>query len=98
MRIALEEAKKVGPSPTDVRGTRTIPVDLHPLKFPVGRKGEAVYVRSDPRRCKNGRAAGRRHNGDLLARSIEEREDRKVPITIPDLATRDGWLLNVPRR
>ena len=98
MRIALEEAKKVGPSPTDVRGTRTIPIDPHPLKFPVGRKCKAVYVGSVPRCGKNGRAAGRRHNGDVLARSIEEREDRKVPITIPDLATRDGWLLNVPRR
>ena len=98
MRIALEKTKKVGSSPTDVRGTRTIPIDPHPLKFPVGRKCKAVYVGSDPGCCKNGRVAGRRHNGDLLARSIEEREDRKVPITIPDLATRDGWLLNVPRR
>ena len=98
MRIALEKTKKVGSSPTDVRGTRTIPVDLHPLKFPVGRKGKAVYVGSDPQCCKNGRAAGRRHNSDVLARSIEEKEDRKVLITIPDLATRDGWLLNIPRR
>ena len=26
------------------------------------------------------------------------RREDKVPITVPNLATRDGWLLNVPRR